>query len=229
MVDVVVPVLGRPHRAVPFVQSFTASVSPDAARLTVVTEPAGRDTATTRAWRAAVPAAVGQVIAIPNRPGTFARKVNHAFRHTSGPWLLMVGDDVEFHPGWLPAALAVAETTGARVVGTNDRGLDRKGMVAPHPMIARSYITGRGASWDGPGKVCHEGYNHTCVDHEIALVAQSRDTWAYAEAAVIEHHHFLNKKARQDATYRKGMSKARQDMDLLKRRARRHGASVHRG
>lgn len=215
--DVIVPVLGRPQKPGPYATSLWASVDPARVRLTVVGEASDRKTV--QAWRRVV-RAQDQVLLIPTRPGTFARKVNYAYRHTKAPWLLLTGDDVEFHAGWLDAALEVADSKGAMVVGTNDQGLDRKGLVAPHPLISRSYVKQRGASWDGPGLVCHEGYHHAGVDHEIALVARSRGVWAYATQSVIEHHHFLGKKASMDATYRKGMSKARQDVQLLKRRKR---------
>jgi hypothetical protein len=142
----------------------------------------------------------------PTEPGTFAEKVNFGYRSTAEPWLFLVGSDVVFHPGWLAAALVVAEQTGARVVGTNDRGNSAvmAGEHATHMLISRDYVDTDGASWDGPGVVCHEGYHHCYVDNEIVAVAKQRRTWASARDSVVEHLHPAFGKAAPDDVYELG-------------------------
>jgi hypothetical protein len=139
---------------------------------------------------------------------TFPEKVNYAYRLTDEPWLFLTGDDVVFHAGWAEELLRVASVTGAQVVGSNDLANPRaeEGSHSPHMLISRQYVADQGASWDGPGIVCHEGYRHMFVDDEIVTVAKQRGVFAFARAAVVEHLHPVAEKAEVDGTYRLGWS-----------------------
>jgi hypothetical protein len=155
-VAVLVPVLHRPEHAVPFMASLRASTG--LARAYAVCDP--EDSEALAAWDAAGATVLADP-AIRDRPGTFAEKVNFGYAKTGEPWLFLVGSDVRFHPAWLDHAAAIA---GDRyhVVGTNDLGNPRvtSGEHATHLLVRRSYVDEVGASWDGPGVVCHEGYAH---------------------------------------------------------------------
>jgi hypothetical protein len=211
-IDVLVPVLRRPHRAGPFMDSLARSGV--AATVWAIAEPGDRPTR--RAWRLAG----ANVLVCPRPPGSFAQKCNDGFEHTAAPWVLLVGDDVRFHPGWLKAAMAYAHR-GALVIGTQTAGTIPDGGT-PHPVINRRYVIERGAGWDGPGVLCHEGYRHNFVDVEIALTAQDRGVWAYARDARIEHlHHIHGGKAPVDAVYELGASFLQQDRRHFDRRVRR--------
>lgn len=222
VVDVLVPVLDRPRRARPFMDSLRATV-PDG-DVAVIALPPARDRRSIRTWQRA-----GAVVApYPGYPGTFAEKANYGYRwaaegRTPAPWLLLVGDDVAFHPGWLHAALDAAEATGASVVGTNDLGERDDGEQAVHPLIRRSYIADLGASWDGPGVVCHEGYRHNFTDAELAHVARDRKVWAPAPRSVIEHMHWRFDRSGLDSTYELGASSLPEDAALYAERAERYG------
>ncbi len=192
---VLVPVLGRPQNARPFVESLRASSG--LVDIVPIIEPDDVE-----AWDAWVAMGVEPLSATGH---TFAEKVNQGARETSTPWVLIVGDDVLFRPGWLDAAEAAG---GDRydVVGTNDLGNPRvvAGEHATHILIRRSYIDEVGASWDGPGLIAHEGYGHWYVDDEIVAVAKQNDTWISASNSVIEHLHPAWGKAPDDDTYRAG-------------------------
>src|SRR4029077_20483144 len=153
-------------------------------------------------------------------PGTFAEKVNQAYRETDEPWLFLVGDDVRFQPGWLDQAQHAARD-GAHVIGTNDlhNPLVLKGEHATHLLIRRNYIDERGASWDGPKVVCHEGYGHWFVDNEIVSVAKQRKVWAFAHHSKVEHLHPLWGGAETDATYELGQSRIVEDKALFEARS----------
>ncbi|MDQ2648314.1 MAG: glycosyltransferase, partial [Actinomycetota bacterium] len=99
-VAVVVPALGRPDHAAPFVASMSASC--DRATAYFVCDPADE------AERVAAADAGATVLLNPSPRTTFAVKVNHGYRSTIEPWILVVGDDVRFNPGWFDAALAAA-------------------------------------------------------------------------------------------------------------------------
>lgn len=200
-VAVIVPVLNRPAAAEPFMRSWSAS-HPNGSRVYAVTDL--EDTATRKAWEAA-----GATVLTSDRGSTFACKVNYGLEATQEPWLLLVGDDVRFHPGWLQAALKVGEIH--HVVSTNDGARDDLERLAVHPMMSRRYILERGASFDGPGLIAHEGYAHWYVDREWSLLAVERGVMAFAPDARIEHLHPIFGKGEMDDTYRLGQAAARED------------------
>jgi hypothetical protein len=209
---VIVPVMRRPQNAAPFMESLAGSGAGDLARVYAVVDP--DDTATADAWDAAG----ARVVTLPEgRLGSFAVKANHGYTETTEPWVLLVGDDVKFHPGWLDHAQAAAARTSASVVGTNDMHNPRvtAGEHATHPMLRRSYVDEQGASWGGPGVLCHEGYGHWFVDDEIVRVAKSRGVWVSAEASRIEHLHPMFGLAEDDEVYQRGQATADQDRELF--------------
>lgn len=217
---VLIPVLGRPEHAEPFMASLRASTG--LATAYAICDEGDEDAR--NAWKAAGAIVVG-ITANGDDPGTFARKVNIGRRYSAEPWMLLVGSDVRFHPGWLDQALAAA---GERyhVIGTNDLGNPRvmAGDHATHPLIRRSYVDKVGASWDGPGVVAHEGYRHWFVDDEIVTAAKQREVWAPALASWVEHLHPLFGKAEQDETYRLGQLHIEADKALFEARLKEHGA-----
>jgi GT2 family glycosyltransferase/predicted O-methyltransferase YrrM len=214
---VLVPVLGRPQNAAPFMESLQKAGAP-LARVYAVAD--ATDVETSTAWLEA-----GAVVVSYNgeTPGTFAQKVNYGYARTDEPWLFLVGDDVRFHPGWLDQAQHAARD-GARVVGTNDLHNPRvtSGEHATHLLVRRAYADETGASWDGPKVVCHEGYGHWFVDDEVVTAAKQRGTWAMAVHSQVEHLHPLFGGAPDDETYRLGQSFQERDRDLFEARLAQH-------
>lgn len=204
-IAVIVPVLGRPDAAGPFMDSWSLSGGP--ARTAVYAVVSHDDPDSADAWRQA-----GATVLTSDRGGTYAEKVNYALEATSEPWLLLLGDDVRFHAGWVDAALAAGAL--APVVSTNDLGRDDLDRLAVHPMFSRSYLLERGASFDGPGLIAHEGYQHWYVDREWSFLAAERNAMVYAPDCRIEHLHPIHGKAPMDATYRLGQAAAAADARL---------------
>lgn len=216
---VLVPVMKRPQNAEPFMRSLKSSTG----LATVYAIADALDTETIAAWNAA---GAEVILRDFDGPGTFAQKINAGYEATDEPWILAVGDDVRFHPGWLDHALAVAGD-GYHVIGTNDLGPRVKaGQDSPHFLIRRSYIDEQGASWDGPKVVCHEGYRHGYVDLEIALVAKQRGAWATALGSIVEHIHHIWGKGQDDEVYRLGRSSADQDKELFQARLAQFASEV---
>jgi hypothetical protein len=214
---VIVPVLGRPQNAAPFMASLRASTG--LATVYAIADPDDQDTAA--AWTAA--GATVLHVDPSDRPGTFAEKVNLGYRETSEPWLFLVGDDVRFYGGWLDHAQAVARD-GFDVIGTADMHNPRvmAGEHGTHLLIRRAYVDEQGASWDGPKVVAHEGYRHWFVDNEIVTAAKQRGAWAPALGSVVEHLHPLWGGAADDDTYRLGAAHADCDRDLFGKRLAEH-------
>src|SRR5215216_3640817 len=217
---IIVPVLGRPQNAEPFMESLKASGAEMANVYPVIDE--SEDPEVIKAW---ADAGAGIVIQFrPGHPGTFAEKVNAAYRNTNEPWLFLVGDDVRFQPGWLDHAQHAARD-GAHVIGTNDLHNPRvtSGEHATHLLIRRNYIDERGASWDGPKVVCHEGYRHNFVDNEIVTVAKQRGVWEFAQHSKVEHLHPVWGNAETDSTYERGAASVLQDKELFEQRLAENG------
>lgn len=216
---VLVPVMGRPEHAEPFMASLRASTGLATAYALIGPEDAvgGSAADSADAWKLA-----GAEVVVGGWT-TFAEKVNRGYEHTREPWMLLVGSDVRFHPGWLDHAQAVAGDT-FHVVGTNDLGNPRvlAGEHATHLLIRRSYVEEVGASWDGPGIVAHEGYRHWWVDDEIVAAAKQRGVWAMALGSIVEHLHPAWGKAPMDEVYELGASFVEQDRALFEERCKTH-------
>ena len=208
-VAVIVPVLSRPQNVPTFMDSLRASTGLATAYFVCDHDD--------HAEQDAVRKHGGKVLL---KAGTFAQKANHGFRSTTEPWVLLVGDDVCFRPGWYDRALRAA---GERfhLVGTNDlSNLNRD--LAVHPLIRRTWADEHGLSWDGPGTVAHEGYGHCFVDNEWTAVAAQAKVLTFAPDAVVEHLHPLFAKADPDPIYEKGQATYTQDRELWEARATQH-------
>lgn len=151
-------------------------------------------------------------------PGDFACKHNLAFQHTQAPYVLLGADDLEFRPGWDERVIAVAASSRAGVIGTDDDAnpLVKRGRHATHAVVSRDYIdTWGGTFLDGPGVVYHEGYQHQYVDTELVEAARQRGEWVFAHGAVVAHHHpIYDRSVPMDATYQKALADAHADKAL---------------
>lgn len=150
----------------------------------------------------------------------FAAKVNLGFDFTKRPLVYVVGEDVRFHSGWLDHAQHFLRAHHLAVVGTNDVHNDRvaKAQHATHFLIAREYVDTHGASFDGPGVLCHEGYHHWFIDNEIIQTAASRGAFGVAVGSIVEHLNPYLGTAEMDDVYRSGESENEADRILFDER-----------
>ena len=216
MIDIIVPVLGRPQNAQPLVDSLDASGAQ--AWITFVCSPDDREQID-----ACHRTRVGVLILCHEPgPGDYARKIQMGFDRTRGDWIFNGADDLDFTPGWDTTALA-AMKDHISVVATNDMANRqvRRGEFGTHNLIRRSYIEERGGTREGtPGVVMHEGYDHSYVDRELCDVAQARGVYAFAKRSIVRHRHPLWRTAPWDSTYRRAVAKAREDQALYDTRKR---------
>jgi len=216
MIEVLVPVLSRPANAKPLADSLAASGA-DATLTFLCT---GGD----RPQIAACEATGADVLVVgwAAGPGDFARKINWGFAHTESDYIFMGADDIEFAPRW--ADIAVRMMRGKiGVVATNDKANRQvmRGEFGTHCLISRDYIDTHGGTFDGtPGVVLHEGYDHNFVDRELCEAAKRRRAFAFAPQSVVYHHHPLWRTAKWDPTYRKALSRFRDDQTLFLERSR---------
>lgn len=207
MIDILVPVLGRPQNAQPLVDSIRENTVVEHRILFLCTQFDYLEinaVAETDADRSIVLWDAG--------PGDWAKKINQGYRLTRFPYMLLGADDLRFHGGWDTEVLRVAEETGAGVIGTNDLGnaTVMRGLHSTHPLVRRSYIDEQGTI-DEQGKVLHEGYHHQWVDTELIETAKMRHQWAFAKASHVEHMHPFWRKGEMDATYEKALSTSAED------------------
>ncbi len=217
-VTVIVPVMRRPQNAAPFMASLLETT--DRADVLVVADE--DDNETWRAWLQVMPKGAGRVVrsAWPAPGGTFPEKVNLGYRMASPTeWLFICGDDVRFGADWLESAIVQAGGF-ARVVGVHATNASEDW--SPHLLINRQYVVEQGASWDGPGFVCHEGYRHNYVDAEICRVARQRGVWAMSWNSVVDHLHPAFGRGTDDATYRLGQSTVDADAAVWRERLEEH-------
>lgn len=198
---VLVPVLGRPQRAQPVADSL-AGASTLGCRLVFVCSPDdGKQIEACRQTGA-------DVLVVPWEPGRadWARKLNHAYRRTTEPLLLLAADDVSFERRWDLEAAAVFAHHDVGVVGTNDLANPsvKRGHHSCHPVVGRGYADLHGTI-DGPGALVAECYWHQWVDSELVATARARGCWAFAPGSVVRHHHPLfDRRVVLDDTYRRG-------------------------
>ena len=218
-IDVLVPVLNRPHNAHKVAESLKVTKT-DYRLLFICSEGDHRQIAESRRY--------GDVLVVDWRPGKadFARKINTAFCETDGEWVFQGADDVIFYAGWDENALRTAERRGKRVIGTNDlhNPSVKRGKHSTHTLFARSYIEEHGGTLDGTGTVFCELYDHQYVDVEFIEVAKRRREFIHCHASIVEHFHPHWGNAERDPTYKKAMRSTMQDRKLYLRRMGYHRA-----
>lgn len=211
---IVVPMLGRPHRVAPLLESIEATtptarvlfaLSPDDAAVAAEVRQAGRP-----------------YITVPYQPtGDYARKINAGYRHSTEPLIFLGADDLKFHPGWFEAATAKLDP-GIGVVGTNDLGSPRvmRGEHATHSLVTREYADRLGVI-DQPAQILFEGYAHEFVDDELVGTAKHRRAWAVAPDSHVEHlHPNWRRDVPVDALYAQQQQRMRQSRPLYLQRRR---------
>lgn len=213
---VIVPVMRRPHRVAPFLDSLAASGA-DATAYFIVDEDDDVEITAIRTVGGNMIINTGDPAAV--NPKGFPVKCNVGYENTTEPWLLFVGDDVHFHAGWLDEALRVAGDE-YHLIATADllNHSVMQGRLATHPLMRRSWIDEHGSSWEGPGQVCHVGYDHIGVDLEWSAVAIDQGVFRFAERSVVEHLHWLNHRSDKDWVYQRGQQRTLEDNQVWRER-----------
>ncbi len=221
MIAILVPVLDRPARAAPLVDSINASSTlVDEVVFLVTPGDVEQHFAASRTH------ARVEVVPFDLAGGDYARKINYGVTITKSPWVLQASDDLLFHPGWDEQALALDTGEHVGVIGTNDLGnpMVKSGRHATHSLIRRAYI--EQGTIDEPGKALHEGYWHCWVDNELIETAKSRRAYYAARKSHVEHLHPIwpvkghsrERKGTDDATYQRGQERYATDFKLFQKR-----------
>jgi hypothetical protein len=202
----VCPLYGRPFRTAAFVEGCARGATGPQTVYLVCTADRPADIASAEATGAEVIVLDG-----PREPGDWARKINTAYRATTEPILVLLGDDVTPRPGW-HNEVANAYTQGFGVIGTQDLGNRRvlAGIHSTHPAVARWYADQHGTV-DGPGAIVSEVYDHNFPDQELVETAKARGAWTFCNTAVLEHNHPHWGKSATDDIYALGRARFHDD------------------
>jgi hypothetical protein len=207
VIDVLLPVLGRPHRVAPLLENLALSTSVPLRIRFLCSAGDRQEIAAVKSEVSKRPDVDFMLLDHPPAQGQYAKKINLGYRESEHPWLFLGADDIHFHQGWAEIAL---EAAGERfhVISFNDKMnyFVRQGLLATHSLIRRSYADDPGASLEGPGSIYYEGYNHNFVDCELSVLARDRGVFRFVRAATIEHLHPLAKRAPMDDTYMVGLA-----------------------
>jgi len=214
-VDVLVPVLCRPHRVLPLMRSFGSSGA--SGRLLFVANEGDEE-------ELAIIDKVGaEVLIVPDTCLSWPQKINRSFVETEADWVLLGADDVHFHPGWWQATQGLRDSDKFGLIGTNDLGnpVVLRGEHATHPLISRRYALDYGTfdTPPGSGVVVHEGYRHWFVDNELVATAKLRGKWTPCLESVVEHLHPYWGKGEWDEVYELGERERLADQKLWSERS----------
>ena len=220
MIDILVPVLGRPKSAEPLVQSIHEHTRLPVRVLFICSSEDDEQIEACQKTGEDV-----MVMSWPAGRSDYPLKMNAGYRDTEGEWILLAADDLEFRDRWDEIALELGERSYAGVVATNDlaNAQVKRGRFGTHSLVRRSYVDERGGSADGPGVLMHEGYDHNFCDRELCHLALHRGLFIFSAASQIYHRHPVWRTAPMDATYEKGLSNFKQDQELFLSRAKLWG------
>ncbi len=216
-VTVLIPVLNRPQRAQPVIDSLRASERDITLSPLFLCSP--RDGRQRRAVESTD--APFHVMGHVAGRADYSKKMNWGARRAvadGADFVFFGADDLTFHPGWADVAVEHAEKTDCCVIGTNDLGNSRvtSGKHSTHSLVHRDYL--KCGSIDDRTVLLHEGYWHNFVDDEFVGTARWRNTFSMALNARVEHLHPNWGKAEDDSTYRKGQEQWSADRVLYLRR-----------
>ena len=125
-------------------------------------------------------------------------------------------DDLNFHPGWDTAALALMDGW-VQVVGTNDllNPYVTAGLHATHYLVDRRYLDDVGGVVDqDPARSCSTGTTTQYTDTEFIGTAKMRARFRPCFDSVVEHLNAWSPKGEVGATARKTMRAIDTDSEL---------------
>jgi glycosyltransferase involved in cell wall biosynthesis len=218
MLIILIPVLRRPHRIVPLLQSIEETTTTIKYDVLFIASPSDREEIKELNNEGAP--FIVMTDDYEGR-GDYARKINFGYRQTTEPYIFLGADDLRFYPNWFEmASRRMVGRIG--VVGTNDLGNPRvkAGQHSTHSLVSREYVDKYGTI-DEKGKILYEGYSHCFVDDELIATARRRRAWVFAKDSIVEHNHPNWGKGIMDDVYESGIKNFQRDAQLFMARRRK--------
>lgn len=187
-VAVLMPTVGRPGRAAGCLHTLMNEKQPAGVKLQTFVSVPRHDLATLREVQIQMLVFPGRIHLVKREPETTAVDGwNSAYvfaRDLQADWYVLGADDLWWKPGWLKAALATAEATGAEVIGFDDGGHTNIDLYAPHYMASRRWI-----EEEQGGFMAAPVYKSWWFDREVCERARSLGKYAPSWGSVAEHLH----------------------------------------
>lgn len=192
LVSVIFPTTGRKDMALAALKSLFATTQEYHLEVIAVVD-ADMDSAD--AIRSTFKGKVNIVDYSPNYRGC-SKAWNDGLAQSTGDYIVLAADDLEFTDGWLDEALKVMDTLpdGGGLVGFND-DVWNGNELATHYLFSRQFIIDHMG-----GRLAWECYRHSFNDVETNERAKRANRYAWAEKAVVKHHHWTKGGREQDAT-----------------------------
>ena len=192
-ISILLATTGRPDMVQTFVDSLIETTGDAELELIAAVD---HDPETLRVLSASVlPKRVGLLINYKDELRGCSKAWNDALTLSTGDPVILAGDDLEWQPGWLEAALTAMRTLpdGWGVVGFNDGHWD--GDLSTHYMVSRRFILEHLG-----GVIAWECYTHSFNDVEMCERAKRAGRYVWAEDAKVYHSHWLFGDREQDDT-----------------------------
>jgi hypothetical protein len=215
MIDILIPVLGRPQNAAKVAESIDEHTKVPHKTIFLCSRGDEEEIEACKHTRGIV------WLCDDDR---YAAKINEGARIDlfgfPSTFIFLGADDLAFHDDWDVNAIAHFEEIGKPVIGTNDLGNPTvmAGRHATHSLVHRLYL--EFGTIDDPSKLLHEGYDHNWVDTEFIETAMMRDAFTFCRDSHVEHLHPFWKKGPMDVIYKKGAEKYHHDNRLFRERRR---------
>jgi hypothetical protein len=216
MITVLVPVLRRPNRVKPLIESFLANSTGDTDLFFIVQD---GDTEEYEAIEYETKLSERlNFFQVEKCVTRWSEKLNAAHRRllydhrtipslTMPSWYLLGADDLHFHKGWddNPQLKTLMDVPQIGVIGTNDLGNPavKAGKHSTHPLVRIEYVERHGIQ-EARQLIAPEIYHHCFVDNEIVATARHRNAYAHCHESIVEHLHPAWRKAEKDDTYALG-------------------------
>jgi glycosyltransferase involved in cell wall biosynthesis len=147
--------------------------------------------------------------------GTYVAAINAGYRSTTEPFIMLGSDDIEFTDGWDTEMLGEMKDEHIGVVGhKDDWAISQTKKHGSHLLIRREYIEKHSGVLDEHNVVYCSKYQHIMCDIETEQTAMKRGAFAFADNAIIHHHHWFNKQSDYDETYKRATVVQSHDMKV---------------
>lgn len=207
MISVIIPSLDRPHKLIPVLNDLKLNSRLLVEAIVVLDE---EDIASKNAVcnYGASGVSIPLTVRVLKGHPTPIEKWNHGAKHSTGSWIMLAADDIEFTRNWDQISF---DTPNKGFLAFRDTPESRKNF-EPHYMATREWLR----MYNG-GVLATPHYRHWCPDVEIADRAKAQGHYKVSNA-IIPHKHYLFGTATKDSTYEKGQVHYMNDLQLLKRR-----------
>lgn len=200
MIDVLIPTLGRPLR-IPILVDTLARHTVNPYRLHLMIEPQDEESRTI--------AGDYNCSVIIGSYGSYENAMNTGYFLTSGEYLFLGVDDIEFTPSWDMEPIRLLRTNpNLSVIGHRTMGRDcpPEGIYSCHFTIRRSYVRASTLVAGMPNLIFYPYYHHEC-DRELFWYARNMGVYqSCPESTILNDQQY-------DATREKTTSKDGIDRD----------------